>query len=275
MTPIWRISLLFFIACITGSSRAEEPEVDTRQSPAADARWLTLIVQAENDIAPQPVSLEYQAGQCTESRSYGVGGQSQSGRMQMPALHFEKITLSKQTSSQRYQARIALDAGGSCQWKLVGLSTQFKYTSQHAQTKGQELLSQRIKIAFADRKNAVRKLDVLMRFQYFPVIYLADNPAQNSIKLQSGGFPDLPSFDPAESGTLMLQFKVFNDLAMTARVDPQNPYLYLTTYPDGATGATTSAGVMDERMICLMQTRAAGSTDLQRCNRYAPVNDKR
>lgn len=275
MTSIWRIPLLVILACIAVSGWAKESEVDIRQSPPDNARWLTLIIQAEDDIAPQPVSLEYQAGQCTESRSYGVGGQSQSGRMQIPALHFEKITLSKQTSGQRYQSHIALDAGGICQWKLVGLSTQFKYTSQHAQTKGQELLSQRINIVFADRKDAVRNSDVRMRFQYFPVIYLADKHEQNRIRLQSGGFPDLPSFDPVESGIMMLQFQVFNDLAMTARADPQNRYLYRTTYPDGATGSTTSVGMMDERMICLMQTRAAGVTDFQRCKRFAPIDDKR
>ena len=275
MTSNWRISLLAILVCATGLGRAEESEVDTRKSPPDNARWLTLIVQAEDDIAPQPVSLEYQAGQCSELRSYGVGGQSQSGRTRMPAVHFEKIDLSKEPSGQRYRARIALDAGGNCQWKLVGLSTQFKYTSPHAQTWGQELLSQRIQVVFADRKNAVRKLNVRMRFQYFPVIYLADKPEQNSIRLQSSGFPDLPSFDPEESGIMILQFKVFNDLAMTATADPQNRYLYRTTYPDGATGSANSVGVMDERMICLMETRAAGGTDFQRCNRFAPVNDKR
>lgn len=81
------IPLLLICASVASCSSAVDPDrqADRTQSPAADARWLTLVMKAEEGIEPRPVTLEYVSDTCQEARPYGVGGQSQSGTALMRA----------------------------------------------------------------------------------------------------------------------------------------------------------------------------------------------
>ncbi|QIL82265.1 hypothetical protein G7047_21755 [Diaphorobacter sp. HDW4A] len=249
--------LMMMGALLAGCTVASEQEhkADRTQSPAVNARWLTLIVKAGNGVTPQPVTLQYESEQCKESRSYGVGGQSQSGTTMMRALNFEKIDLVREPESDAYKARFAIDAGGSCGWKLVSLETSFKYTSGHALVHGQELLSHRTTFTFRSSKNAVTTPNVRVSRIWFPVIAVDDDLAKNTLHLRARSLFIPPDLNPSASGSLILEFKVAEDMAMLVRPDPQNRGRVLVTYPDGATGTESSigyVGVDDERMICLL-----------------------
>lgn len=244
-----------------------DQKADRTQSPPADARWLTLVVKPEGGLEPLPVSLEYESEKCEEARSYGVGGQSQSGTALMRASNFGKVELVREPADGEYKARLAIDAGGPCQWKLVSLETSFKYRSRNPLVNGREVVSHGNKIEFRSRKDSVRSPNVRMRFEYFPVVFVKDDPSKNEVRLQpkSGFFP--PSFDPSASGTMSLEPRVFDDMAMTVRTAPGDSRSYLVTYPDGATGTSPYmdlVGVEDKRMQCLL------SSGKRRCDEFSP-----
>ena len=264
------ISLCFSCMLVMGCASATSDDAqsaDRTQSPGADARWLTLIVKGSEGVTPQPVTLEYESEKCQESRPYGVGGQSQSGRTRMRAVNFEQIKLIKQPDGNDYKARFAIDAGGRCQWKLVSLEAAFVFRSGHAQANGKEVRSNRTTFSFRDRKDAVRAPNVRMQLPYFPVILVKDDPRQNELQLRSKGLILPPGFDPSASGMMILEWQVFDDKAMLVREDTESRYRYFVTYPDGATGTNTSlgqVGVDDERMQCLL------TAEKKNCDLFVP-----
>lgn len=263
------IPLLAICSSVAGCAATWDldQKADRTQSPSSNARWLTLVMNAEDGVEPMPVTLEYESEKCKEPRSYGVGGQSQSGVTLMRALNFEKINLVREPASDTYKARFPIDAGGSCQWKLVSLETSFKYRSAHRLAQGKEAISNREKFRFRNEKDSVHSPNVRMRYAYFPVILMEDDPSNNKIRLQPKSLFFPPSFDPSASGMMILEVKVFGDMAMTVRTAPQDSRRYLVTYPDGATSTSSSRdtiGVEDERMQCLL------SSGKQSCAQYVP-----
>lgn len=263
-----RLTLVLVITMSMGCSfpASLDQDVDRGQSPTEGARWLTLIVQSNEGVEPQPVKLEYESDKCKERRTYGVGGQSQSGAALMKAKTFEEITLVGEAAAG-YKARFAIDAGGRCQWTLITLETSFKFTSKNHLVSENAVVSRRNKIDFRNEKNAVRLPNVKMRIAYFPVIELKDAPLSNTIRLQPASLFLPPSFDPSASGTMMLEVKVIDEMAMTVREDPKDRHRYLVTYPDGAKGASRwrdTVGVEDERMQCLI------SLPKKDCTSYGP-----
>lgn len=270
MRKRWKTLPLAACVFIIGCTPAWDLDhkADRTQSPAKDARWLTLIVKAESGVEPQPVTLEYESEKCKEARSYGVGGQSQSGVALMRASNYEKISLVRAPESHVYQARFAIDAGGSCQWKLVSLETAFKYQSNHQLVKGKEAISHKAQFTFRNQKDSVRIPNLNVSYEYFPVIYIKDDPSENEFRLQAKSLFFPPSLDPSESGTMILKPKVFVDRAMTVREDPQDRRSYLVGYPDGATGTSSyrdGVGVEDERMQCLL------SPAKRDCTQFNPI----
>lgn len=255
--------LATFLLMLSGAVWAADQPVDRNKSPSADARWVTLILRTQEGVTPEVMTLQYQSKSCKESRAYGVGGGSQSGSMQMLALDFEKINLVRQQEEHRYQARFAIDGGGPCQWLLQTLSVAFKYRSRNVLVKDQEATSWPIEIAFNKQKDARRSLNVRMQLDYFPVIVQSDSVAKNQLRLRPRQLFMLPSFDPAESGILLLQPKVFDELPLIASSDPQSRYQYLLRYPDGSSGKASSldqVGVNDGKMNCLLQGKAKCDT---------------
>lgn len=266
-----KLSIPLLVLCFSMASCTSALDLDQKadrtQSPSANARWLTLIVNAEAGVEPLPVTLAYESEKCQEARSYGVGGQSQSGTALMRALNFEKVNLVREPAGDAYTARFAIDAGGSCQWRLVSLETSFKYKSRNPLAKGKEVISNRNKFEFRSEKNSVRTPNVKMTYAYFPVIFVKDDPSKNEVRLRAKSLFYPPSLDPSASGTMTLELKVFDDMAMTVRAAPQDSHRYLVTYPDGAIGTSSSGdvvGVEDERMQCLLSFGGA------RCAQYSP-----
>lgn len=266
-----RLGIPLFVICsfLVGCTSASDLDrkADRMQSPSADARWLTLIVKAADGVEPQPVTLQYASEKCKEATRYGVGGQSQSGTAMMRALNFEKVDLVREAAGDAYKARFAIDAGGACQWKLVSLETSFKYRSNHRLVKGKEVISHRNEFNFRSAKDAIRTPNVRAEFAYFPVIVLKDEPSKNELRLRPKSLFFPPNLDPSESGTMTLEVKVFEEMAMTVHADPHESYRYLVTYPDGATGTNTSidtVGVEDARMQCLL------SSGKKSCAEYSP-----
>ena len=271
-THPWRSALLALCCCTAANAWAKglNPDTDTSQSPAADARWLTLIFEAQEGLEPGPVTLEYEARKCMENRSYGVGGQSQSGTTKMKALDFEKPTLQRQPDSHNYQTRFALDAGGPCQWQLRAIETSFVYRSSLAQFRGQQLQSTWLKINFSDSKEAVRAPDTRITLDYFPVIFVEEKPAESELKLRAKTMFLPPDFDPSASGSLRLRIRMHEDKALTVSRDPKQRSSYLLHYPDGSTLTTnyrSGAGVDDARMRCLLSQRK------QRCEQMPDDDD--
>lgn len=245
-------------------------QADRTQHPAEDARWTTLIVQAQQGLEPQPITLQYESRKCKESRAYGVGGQSQSGSMQMPALSFEKPQWVKSAQSHEYKIRFAVDGGGPCQWQLQYFEFRLQYQSSNPLVKGQQAESARIRIEFRKDRAALRRSNVRMALDYFPVIVMDADAAKNQLKLRPKTLLMLPSFDPPESGVMLLQAKVFEDMALTARKSSENRYDYVLNYPDGSTGKASSQdtiGVDDSRMQCLLETGKS------KCSKYPADQD--
>ncbi|RIX84706.1 hypothetical protein [Acidovorax cavernicola] len=264
--------MICFVLAGCASALDLDQKADRTQSPAANARWLTLVMKGNEGVEPLPVTLEYESEKCKEPRSYGVGGQSQSGTMLMRATHFEHVNLIKESVGDAYKARFAIDAGGSCQWKLVSLETSFKYRSNHPLAKGKEATSFRSRFRFGSEKNAVRTPGLRAELSYFPVIYIREDPSKNEVRLRSKSLFLPPSFDPPTSATLYLETNVFGDMAMTVRAAPQDRRSHLVTYPDGATGSSSSegmVGVEDERMQCLLSSGKSQN----RCAAYSPSKD--
>lgn len=215
------IPVLMICCSMIGCTSAFDPEqkADRAQNPPANARWLTLIVNAEDGVEPLPVTLKYQSEECKEMTPYGVGGQSQSGSAPMRAMSFEKIDLVKEPGAGAYKARFAIDAGGRCQWKLQSLETSIRYRDRLINN-GREVISSGYELRFRNEKDAVRSSNVRVQYSYIPVISMRGEPSKSEVrlKLTSGLVP--PSFDPATSATMTLEPKVFGDMATTDRRAP-------------------------------------------------------
>lgn len=216
------VLMIFYSMVSCTSALGPGQEADRTQSPPTNARWLTLIMKAEDDVEPAPVSLKYESEKCKEVSHYGVGGQSQSGSTLMRALNFEKIDLVREPVSSTYKARIAIDAGGRCQWKLVSLETSIRYKSRNHLINGREVLSGRYELEFMNRKDSVRSSSARVQYSYIPVILVKGEPLKNEARLDliSGLIP--PSFDPSTSITMTLEPKVFGDMAKTIRAAPKD-----------------------------------------------------
>lgn len=249
--------LLGLFSSMAACTATQAQQADRTQAPPDNARWVTLIIQAQQGLEPLPITLQYESQKCTENRAYGVGGQSQSGSMQMRALSFEKPQWTNRAGSHDYQTSFAIDAGGPCQWQLQSLEFRLQYRSSNPLVKGQQAQSDRIDIRFRADKEALRRTNIRMTLDYSPLIIQGDDAAKNQLKLRSKMLFMLPSFDPPESGILMLRTKVFEDMTLTARQNPESRYDYLLQYPDGSSGKASSQdtiGVNDSRMQCLLET---------------------
>ncbi|MEG2047984.1 MAG: hypothetical protein RR100_14130 [Comamonas sp.] len=260
--------LLGLFSSTAACTAALAQEADRTQAPPDNARWVTLIVQAQEGLQPLPILLKYEAQKCKEERAYGVGGQSQSGSMQMPALNFEKPPWTKKAGSHDYQMSFAIDAGGGCQWQLQSLQFRLQYQSRDLRVKGQQAQSGQIDIDFRNDKSALRRANVRMKLDYFPVVVLDEDAAKNQLRLRAKMLYFLPHFDPQESGIIMLRTQVFEDMTLNARQSPESRYSYLLQYPDGSTGKASSQdtiGVEDSRMQCLLETGKSA------CSKY-PVD---
>lgn len=274
MKRAWGAPLLAACLLMAGCASALDTsqKADRTQSPAADARWLTLAVTLPEDARPLPVKLHYDSARCKEPRSYGVGGQSQSGVAMMRASHYEDLELVKEPRGNQYKARLAIDAGGPCQWMLTSLETAFAYTSRHPLVQGREVQAHRISFEFAKAKDAIRAPNVRMVFPYVPVIITDDDIPEKELRLAPLGFFLPPTFDPSASGTMYLVFKVHDDKPVTARSILKDRYRYLVSYPDGSTSISpskTSVGNQDARIRCLV-TPAKGDEKKKDCSNVRP-----
>lgn len=274
MKRVWGTQLIAVCFLLAGCASALDTsqKADRTQSPAADARWLTLAVTLPEGARPLPVKLHYDSARCKEPRSYGVGGQSQSGVAMMRASHYEDLELVKDPAGHQYKGHLAIDGGGPCQWMLTSLETAFTYTSRHPLVKGREVKANRISFEFAKAKDAIRAPNVRMVFPYVAVIITDDDASEKELRLAPLGFINPPTFDPSASGTMYLVFKVHDDNPITARPVPQDRYRYLVSYPDGSTSVSHSknyVGVQDARIRCLIMP-VEGDEKKKDCSNVRP-----
>ncbi|WP_371367242.1 hypothetical protein ACA097_26765 [Pseudomonas sp. QL9] len=96
-------------------------------APPPGGETVSVTVKVPKDLAADTMRVMYRSEKCPLKRSDGSGE-----RYEIDGAHAIEVVPQRQGQSDLYEARLARDGGGACQWKLsnVTLGVHYENTSQ-------------------------------------------------------------------------------------------------------------------------------------------------
>ncbi|WP_455884476.1 hypothetical protein [Pseudomonas spelaei] len=99
-----------FIALFVGLSGCRQ---DYSLSPPADSEKITVTVKLPKELKTETLEVMYRSGAC-KSVTYGASGQ----RIELDGRNGIEVQLQRQGQTDIYQAKLPIDGGGACRWKI-------------------------------------------------------------------------------------------------------------------------------------------------------------
>ncbi|MFN3355098.1 MAG: hypothetical protein ACK418_03655 [Pseudomonas sp.] len=99
-----------FIALFVGLSGCRQ---DYSLAPPADSEKITVTVKLPKELKTETLEVMYRSGAC-KSVTYGASGQ----RIELDGRHGIEVQLQRQGQTDIYQAKLPIDGGGACRWKI-------------------------------------------------------------------------------------------------------------------------------------------------------------
>lgn len=110
------LSVLFSSACAGTTDRTLSPPYDTK--------WVNVEVKNPSHFTkPFPLEVVYISHKCMKSSINGVDG----FREEKPSYNGVKVVLLQQGSSDYWRAKVAINGGGLCEWKLSEFNLGIEY----------------------------------------------------------------------------------------------------------------------------------------------------
>lgn len=114
------LAVCLFVSLLNSCASAK----DDILSPPTDTKWVNVEIKNPSPYTkPFPLEVVYISHKCMKSRINGVDG----SREEKPGYNPVKIPLQQQESSNIWHAKIAINGGGSCEWKLSEFNLGIEY----------------------------------------------------------------------------------------------------------------------------------------------------
>ncbi len=95
---------------------------DRSLAPPADSEQVTVTVKVPNELVARELRIIYSSPICTRT-IYNVHGKP----VELDGFNGFRTSLQQQGDSDLYQAKVAVDGGGECHWRLSSLTFGVKY----------------------------------------------------------------------------------------------------------------------------------------------------
>ncbi|CRM65137.1 hypothetical protein [Pseudomonas sp. 37 R 15] len=82
-------------------------------APPADSEKITVTVKLPKELKTETLEVMYRSATC-KSVTYGAGGQ----RIELDGRHGIDVQLQRQGQTDLYQAKLPIDGGGACRWRI-------------------------------------------------------------------------------------------------------------------------------------------------------------
>ncbi len=109
---------LMFLALFSLSGCAK----DRSLAPPADSEQVTVTVKVPKELVARELRIIYSSPICTRT-IYNVHGKP----VELDGFNGFRTSLQQQGDSDLYQAKVAVDGGGECHWRLSSLTFGVKY----------------------------------------------------------------------------------------------------------------------------------------------------
>jgi len=114
------LAACLFVSLLSSCASA----TDDMLLPPTDTKWVNVEIKNPSPYTkPFPLEVVYISHKCMKSRINGVDG----SREEKPAYNPVKIPLQQQESSNIWHAKVAMNGGGSCEWKLSEFNLGIEY----------------------------------------------------------------------------------------------------------------------------------------------------
>lgn len=166
------------IICIMAPLSACSSSFDAKITPPTDAQWVTLSVKVPQDLETLPMDVLYRSQICQQEV---YDNMSELHMKQVPARNPQEVSLIRSGNSDIYQAKIAVNGGGSCQWELSVIRMRMQFKADSVLAKGKKSISSSMVFAFNELgaqssfvQDGVKNVygDQKIKIKYFPNIFI-------------------------------------------------------------------------------------------------------
>ncbi len=196
LNPLWEkklklsnfLSLFALILPLSGC--ASRP--DYTLNPPASSEWVTVTVKLPPQTEVTPMDVLYRSDKC-QREDYDSTTESHIRKERGFNPRVERMT--QQGRGDIWEARIALDGGGRCEWKLSTVRVDLQLINNTSLTKGKDITSTSYVFAFDDEfysggglpglKKDVRG-NLNINTDFFPMIYINHTFNETYIEMFGG-----------------------------------------------------------------------------------------
>lgn len=115
-------SLVIFLPVLFSSSCAGT--ADRNLSPPSDTQWVNVEIKNPSQYTkPFPLEVVYVSHKCMKRNINGVDG----SREEKPSYNGVKIPIQQQGNSKIWSGKVAINGGGTCDWRLSELNVGIEY----------------------------------------------------------------------------------------------------------------------------------------------------
>src|SRR5690606_18237874 len=110
--------LLTSVFSISGCAR------DYSLAPPTESEYVTVTIKVPDELVAETMNVMYRSPICRRI-SYGASGQ----RFELDGFHNVDMQPQRQGQSDLYQAKLPIDGGGGCQWRLSNVTFGVAYSN--------------------------------------------------------------------------------------------------------------------------------------------------
>ncbi|MFJ3483670.1 hypothetical protein ACIPL1_09835 [Pseudomonas sp. NPDC090202] len=108
---------LIVVTLVIGVTSLNGCAKDERFLPPADNEYVTVTVKVPSDFEADTMQVMYRSPLCTQNR-----GDSAGRSYEVDGFHSIEIQPSRLGETDLYQAKLAVNGGGQCQWRLSNVT---------------------------------------------------------------------------------------------------------------------------------------------------------
>lgn len=230
------------IALLPLSGCASRP--DTTLNPPAGSDWVTVMVKLPPETEALPLDVLYRSETC---RKEVYDNTTESHVTTVRGVNPQLVSLSQTDSNGRREARIAMNGGGKCGWKLSGVRVGMQLSGASILTKEKNVIpadyvfdfdDEGYRNAFGEGEPKKVRGNLHLTTDFFPVISLhRDNEV--TVKLFGGDtrYEEWSRYYRVSSiHEILIEPAVYLNKVVTITPPNPPPGDLTATYPDGSTG---------------------------------------
>jgi hypothetical protein len=235
MTRKTTVVLLVLFTSLSGCA------MDRRLAPPPDSELMTITVKVPKELEAEMLEVMYRSPICKRITS-GASGQ----RIELQGYHAIDVQLQQQGQSDLYEAKLPMDGGGACQWRLSNVIFGVAYSNPTQFGENVTYGAGGGVVAIFDQNNSLRggadievEGDLTIKKDYYPWLSEAFlGGYRKRISLTGEGDIYL-TYQALQARRVYFEPVLHSDFIATSqgsRVHKVGSYITFT-YPDGSTSA--------------------------------------